>query len=136
MANIYKGPERREFLRCDFNKPVKYSTVNVVKDQNFTTGLADAISKNLSASGIYFITKVGKVPDISSLLVLDLDYKTATICKEIEERVLILGNKLIGRVVRIEDNEDGTCGIGVAFVKKSDADTKEVKDIENILTKE
>jgi hypothetical protein len=40
--------------------------------------------------------------------VLDLDYKTATICKEIEERVLILGNKRIGRVVRIEDNEDGT----------------------------
>ena len=133
MGKGYTGPERRKFLRCDFTKPVKYNTVNVVRDRSITIKLTEAVSKNLSASGILFITNVGKVPDISSILVLDLDYKTATICKEIEDRVLILDNKLIGRVVRIEDNEDGTCGIGVAFVTRKDPISEDIENLEDFI---
>ena len=87
------------------------------------------MSKNLSASGILFVTNADHVPTISSLLVLDLDYRTATICKEIEKRALIVDNKLLGRVVRIDDNEDGTCGVGVAVVTKSESVPKEVEDL-------
>ena len=133
MTKGYKGQEKREFLRCDFNKPLKYNTINIVKDKSFATNLISAISKNLSASGILFVTNITSVPDISSLLVLDLDYKTVNICKEIEDRVLILENKLIGRVVRIEDNEDGTCGIGVAFVTKTDPISKDISNIEDLI---
>ena len=58
-------------------------------------------------------------PAISSLLLLDLDYNAASICREIDGRVLFIDNKLVGRVVRLEDNVDGTCGVGVAFLKKA-----------------
>ena len=133
MCGEYKGPERREFLRCGHKRSMKYSTINIIKDKDFASELINAMSKNLSASGILFITNATKVPDISSLLVLDLDYKTANICREIEERILILENKLIGRVVRIEDNEDGTCGIGVAFVTKTDPLSKDIQNIEDLI---
>ena len=135
MSEEFQGKDRREFLRQVYTKPIRYSTINVITDKNFASQLTNAISKNLSASGILFITNLGKVPDISSLLVLDLDYKTANICKEIEKRALIVGNKLLGRVVRIEDNEDGTCGIGVAFIRKSDPLLKDIKSIEDLVKK-
>ena len=48
---------------------------------------------------------------------------------EIEKRALITNNKLLGRVTRIEDNGDGTCGVGVAFVTKSDRLSEDVKNI-------
>ncbi|MFH1996991.1 MAG: PilZ domain-containing protein [Candidatus Omnitrophota bacterium] len=112
---------RREFLRFDYNEPIKYNVISEVKEKSFSTEIMRAITKNLSASGILFITNVGKQPNISSLLVLDLDYKTTNICREIEDSALVLGNKLIGKVVRIEDNEDGTCAVGVAFIKKADS---------------
>ena len=126
MENRFVGADKRNFLRYAFNKPLKYNTIKAVEKEIFSTSLMDAISKNLSASGILFVTNVAKAPDISSLLALDLDFKTTSICEEIEQRVLVLDNKVIGRVVRIEDNEDGTCGIGVAFLKKSDPLSKDV----------
>lgn len=132
MEKKFVGADRRNFLRYDFNKPLKYNTIKAVEKEAFATSLMDAISKNLSASGILFVTNVAKAPDISSLLALDLDFKTASVCEEIEQSVLVLDNKVIGRVVRIEDNEDGTCGIGVAFLKKSDPLSKDVAELKKI----
>jgi len=135
MTNTPEGKERREFLRFDFKQPFKYNTINVVKSENIAANLATAIAKNLSASGILFITDISNVPNISSLLVLDVDYKIASICEEIENHVLILDNKIIGRVVRIEDNADGTCGVGVAFVTNDDIETPDIKDIRKLIKK-
>ena len=59
-------------------------------------------------------------PRLSSIIILDVDYRTTMLCEEIEERALILNNKLLGKVVRIEDNDNGSYDVGVAFVKKSD----------------
>ncbi len=119
MFDKHAEKERREFLRYGFKKWLHYSLVSSPKDKSPIPPFIKAVSKNLSASGILFITDSVNVPDVSSLVILDLDYKTARICKEIENRALISNNKLFGRVVRIEDNEDGTCGVGVAFITKS-----------------
>lgn len=127
------GKDKREFFRYAYSKPMKYSPLNIPKGSKFVIKLVNAMSKNLSAAGILFTTEVLKAPVIASLLVLDLDYRTASICKEIEGRALILENKLIGRVVRIEDNGDDTLGIGVAFVTKSDPMAKGMKNIENLI---
>lgn len=132
MPLEYKGKDRRKFLRYSYSKPMKFGVIDTLKDKTLLNGLMDAISKNLSASGILFITNVNTVPNISSLLALDLDYKTVNICSEIESSALILKNKVIGRVVRIEDNEDGTCDIGVAFVRKTDPLMKDLKSLENL----
>ncbi len=114
----YTGNEKREFLRYDYDKPIHYSTVSTSKDRKPISQFVKAVSKNLSASGILFTTK--DVPQISSLLLLNLDYRTASICKEIEDRVLIVNNKLLGKVVRVEDNKDDLWDVGVAFVTKSE----------------
>ena len=123
--------ERRQFLRCGYEKPIHYSIISAPKDKKSPFSLFKAVSKNLSASGILFITKTNDVPEISSLLILDLDYKTANVCHEIDKRALIKNNRLLGRVVRIEDNENGTCGVGIAFINKSDRLSRDVKEIIN-----
>lgn len=133
MADKYSKKERREFLRYSYNKPLTYQKINTPKDSSFLSNLITAISKNLSAAGILFVTNIGKLPDIASLLALNLDYSTTNVCQEIEKRALIVDNKLIGKVVRIEDNEDGTCDVGVAFVTKSDPLLKNIKTIEDLI---
>ncbi len=125
--------EKREFLRIDYSKPLTYKIIGQSKRKDFASKIMTAVSKNLSASGVLFITNVAKVPKIASLVVLDLDYKTAGVCQEIENKALVLDNKIVGRVVRIEDNEDNTCGVGVAFVKRSEPMLPILKDIENLI---
>ena len=129
MDRDYQKEDKRHFLRVDYKKPVHYSMVSSPKDDKSMASLFKAVSKNLSASGLLFETGSEKAPEISSLIMLDLDYKTASICHEIEKRALIKNNKLLGRVTRIEDNGDGTCGVGVAFVTKSDRLSEDVKNI-------
>ena len=128
----YPGKDRREFVRYNYYEPMKYQAINFPKDKAFSA-LEDAMSQNLSACGILFVAEAKKTPAISSLVVLDLDYRTANICKEIEEKALMIGNKLIGRVARIEDNSDGTFGVGVAFVRKTDPIAKEINKIEDLI---
>lgn len=125
--------DKREFLRIDHNKPLAYRIISEPKSKDFASKFMTAVSKNLSASGILFITNVTKVPSIASLVVLDLDFRTTNVCQEIESKALVLDNKIIGRVVRIEDNEDNTCGVGVAFVKRSEPMLPILKDIENLI---
>jgi len=123
----FEGNDRREFLRYEYAKPLHFSIVSSPKDRNSTPNLVNAITKNLSASGILFQTK--EIPDIASLLILDLDFKTAKICREIERRAMIINNKLLGKVVRIEDSENGMCDVGVAFVTKDSSVSEDLKKL-------
>ena len=130
MENGYPGRDRREFLRYTYEKPVHYSIVTNAKDKEpLSSSLMNAVSKNLSISGILFSTKNVNVPDISSIVILDLDYRTSLICQEIEEKAVIVNNKLLGKVVRIEEEEDGMCDVGVAFITKSDDLSKDIKTL-------
>jgi len=125
MSDTYTGEEKRQFLRQRHEKPVRYKVLNIGRGRKGASRFMDAVSKNLSASGILFSSN--DMPKISSLLVLELDYRIAQICKEIEENALIVNNKLFGKVVRIEDNGSGLYDIGVAFIKKFDDLTENIK---------
>ena len=116
MTNDYGGKERREFFRYRHIKPAHFK--EITPNDHAISDLADALTKNLSASGMLFTSKYP--PRLSSIIVLDVDYRTTRICEEIEERALILNNRLLGKVVRIEDNDNGSYDIGVAFIKKSE----------------
>ena len=131
MNDGYIGKDRREFLRYDYERPLHYSTITTTSDKNLISKLIGAVAKNLSGTGILFTAKSAEVPEISSLIILDLDYKTARVCQEIDTRALILNNKLLGRVVRIEDNENGMCDIGVAFITKSESLSHDIKSLIN-----
>jgi hypothetical protein len=52
------------------------------------------------------------------------------VCREIEENALIVKNKLVGKVVRIEESADGLYGVGVAFIKRL---ARLPKDLENLI---
>lgn len=116
MPNDYAGREKREFFRYRYSKPAQFKEVSGSGDA--VSDLARAITKNLSASGMLFTSEYP--PRLSSIIVLDIDYRTSLLCEEIEGRALILNNKLLGKVVRIEDNDNGSYDIGVAFIKKSE----------------
>ncbi len=117
MHNDHPDKERRAFFRYRYENPIQYKILNTPKSEN-TSGAVPvgAVSKNLSASGILFSSK--HLPQMSSILELELDYRTSQICQEIEESALIINNKLLGKVVRIEEGENGYYDIGVAFIKK------------------
>jgi len=119
--------DKREFLRYRCDKPMRFKILLSPKDNSNALKLLCGISKNLSASGILFASDT--CPEISSILVLDMDYRTTSICQEIEEKVLIVDGKLIGKVVRIEEKDDGTYNVGVAFIKKSDQLPPEIEGL-------
>lgn len=128
MGEEYIGVERREFFRYRYEKPIHYSIVTSARDKDpIAESLIKAVSKNLSASGILFTTR--ELPEISSILTLNLDFRTSQVCQEIEERALILNNKLLGKVVRIEDANNGMWDVGVAFIKKDDYVSEDLKKL-------
>jgi hypothetical protein len=117
--------ERREFFRYNCEKPLQYKVLRNRTDSasKFIAG----VSKNLSVSGMMFTSSF--IPDISSIVTLKLDYRTTNICCEIEERALIINDILVGKVVRIEENDDGSYNVGVAFLKKEGEIPDEVKSL-------
>lgn len=127
MVGDFKGKDRRDFLRYAYESPIQYNEIDWSREKDPVSKLVEAISKNLSASGISFFTK--KAPQIASIVVLDLDYRTARVCEEIEKHALIVNNKLVGKVVRIENNENGFFDVGVAFVTKSNRISDYVKEL-------
>lgn len=108
--------EKREFLRHPFDKQVRCRVISSSHGVNPTANVLNAVAKNLSASGVLFASTFA--PELSSIVSLETDYRTTRICQEIEENALIVKDRIIGKVVRIEDNGDGVYGVGVAFIKK------------------
>ena len=127
MSDNYTGKERREFFRYNYEGPVQYKVINAKGPKSVASKFVDAVSKNLSVSGVLFTSSF--LPDISSILVVDLDPRTSTICKEIEKSAFMVGDKMVGKVVRIEESDDGLYDVGVAFIKKSDKLPKAVRDL-------
>ena len=118
MIDDYKVTERREFKRCDFENPIHYKEITSRGKKKIFSSIIKGAVKNLSASGILFVINSNDIPNISNLLLLELEYRTAVICKELEQRSLIVRNKFLGKVVRIANNFDGTCDVGVALIPK------------------
>lgn len=125
MSDGFAGKDRREFFRYKHEQPLQYKIVGNSKSDRNVAELIDAVSKNLSISGVLFSTRT--LPSISSVLLLDLDFRTTRICQEIEDRALMIDDKMVGKVVRIEESADGLYDVGVAFLTKVDKLPREVK---------
>ena len=59
---------------------------------------------------------------------MNLDIRTLKICKEIEERALVLNNGLLGRVVRVEEDKNGY-SVGVCFLTQEERNSREIKQL-------
>ena len=132
-----ESQDRREFFRLTFKSPLKYRSYAAgtgevaAKDADSEAGT----SKNISTSGVLFQTQAP--PKVSSILWMNLDIRTLKICQEIERRVLIFNNGILGRVVRIEEDpaKGNVYNVGVCFITQDKKDSKEVTQILNQISK-
>jgi calcineurin-like phosphoesterase family protein len=120
MNNSYTGMERREFLRLDYATPLAYK---VCKEETISK-LLNGYTVNISEAGLLCNIKDTVKPE--DILWLSFDKSILFICEEIESRTLIYQNGIIGKVVRIENNTDGSFSVGVKFI------TREEKNLTNI----
>ena len=120
--------EKREFFRLSFSSPLDFKSCSP------EDAAKEAAAKNISQSGVLFQIKKNP-PAISSILWMNLDIRTLKICQEIENRALVFNNGLLGKVVRVE--EDQVTGkaydVGVCFLTRDQQNSREVQTILNSL---
>ena len=131
------GQERREFFRVNFSSPVNIKSYSRFAPSTDAQRAGTGNTQNISESGILFQTE-DKPPQLSSIVWMGMDIRTLTICKEIEKRALVLNNGLLGRVVRVEeDNKNNKrYDIGVCFLTQEEKNSLEVKQILAEISKE
>lgn len=123
MTVIYKGPERREFLRLDYVSPLAYK---VCKQETITT-LLKGYTADVSASGLR--CKIKQKVNIDDIVWLSFDRATLNICEELENRVFIYQNGIIGKVVWVGPKSGDEYNIGACFI------IREEKNVTNIYPK-
>ena len=119
----YAGPERRDFLRIKFTKPLAYKVCKKVTVSNLLQGYTHDISR----SGI--LCSVKEKIRVNDIVWLSFDSSTLEIFKDLEKSVLIYQGGMIGKVVRIKREHDGTYSAGLKFV------TREEKNLTHIYPK-
>jgi c-di-GMP-binding flagellar brake protein YcgR len=123
MTDSYTGTERREFLRLDYVTPLAYK----VCKQETISKLLEGYTVNVSEAGL--LCNIKDKVNLEDILWLSFDKSILIVCEEIESRSLIYQNGIIGKVVRIEENKNGSFSIGVRFL------TREEKNLTNIYPK-
>lgn len=123
MNDSYPGLEKREFLRLDYLSPLAYK----VCKQETISKLLEGYTVNISEAGL--LCNIKDKVNLEDILWLSFDKGILIICEEIESRSLIYQNGIIGKVVRIENNKNGTFSVAVRFI------TREEKNLTNIYPK-
>jgi hypothetical protein len=112
--------ERRSFTRLEYSVPLGFKICN----KETISKLCAGYSVNISQSGISCSICEKVNPD--DILWLSFDRATLDFCRDLEERVLIYQNGIIGNVTRVEPEEPGSYNIGIRFI------TREEKNLGNI----
>ena len=120
MDNNYNQDEQRSFTRLEYSVPLGFKICN----KETISKLCAGYSVNISQSGISCSIREKVNPD--DILWLSFDRATLDFCRELEKRVLIYQNGIIGNVTRVETDEIGTYNIGIKFI------TREEKNFGNI----
>lgn len=127
----YAGIEKREFLRVDYETKIEFG---VFTDDELSN-MPEGTSRNISACGILF-TSSQKV-EIGALIAVTLDIHTLNDVVEIDDSVIEVASRVIGRVVRVEEVVAGRrFDMGVCFVRQSEAlEDEDVQQMIDILKK-
>ncbi|MFA6129774.1 MAG: PilZ domain-containing protein [Candidatus Omnitrophota bacterium] len=120
MENNYVQDERRSFVRLEYSVPLGFKICN----KETISKLCAGYSVNISQSGISCNIRQKVNPD--DILWLSFDRATLDFCRDLEKRVLIYQNGIIGNVTRVQSEESGTYNIGIRFI------TREEKNLGNI----
>lgn len=123
MNEKYLGPERRQFVRLDYRVPLVYK----VCDKRIIDKLLAGYASDISQSGI--LCKLNDKVDIDNILWLVFDRDTMDIFKAIERNSIIYQNGILGQVVRINDEKDGSYNVGLRFLTREEKNLSELNKI-------
>ena len=115
--------ERRKFPRFEFSNPLAYK----ICSKDTISKLLQGYTTNLSASGLLCNIKDRVHPN--DLLWMSFDRGRLSLFEELEKRSFIYQNGIIGKVVRVDNKNDGSFDVGVCFL------TREEKNLSNIFPK-
>lgn len=121
MEPINNQLERREFERLEFVTPLTYK---VCKEETLSKLLQGYIS-NISQAGL--LCNIKDRVEINNILWLCFDRGILHICEELERRSLIYQRGVVGKVVRIENREDGSYNVGVKFITREEDPTNRLE---------
>jgi c-di-GMP-binding flagellar brake protein YcgR len=110
----YVGPERRQFTRLDYIRPLNYK---VCKKETLSK-LMQGYTKDISQSGL--LCNIKDKVRIGDILWVSFDRATLNICEDLEHRVLIYQNGIIGKVTRIQQKSANNFGVGIQFLVREE----------------
>lgn len=123
MKKKFSGEEKRDFVRLDYASPLG---IKVCKKETISKLLCGYTS-NISQSGL--LCSLKERVKKNDILWLSFDRATLSICEELEKKILIYQNGIIGKVVRIASENEGDHKVGVQFI------TREEKNLTHIFPK-
>ncbi|MDD2679752.1 MAG: PilZ domain-containing protein [Candidatus Omnitrophica bacterium] len=114
MDNIPAPEERREFTRFDYATPLAYK---VCKKETLTK-LLKGYTSNISPAGL--LCNVRETVNPEDVLWLSFDRGVLSVCAELEKRVFIYQNGIIGKVVRVEAKGYDNYDVGIKFLTREE----------------
>lgn len=112
--------DRRKFIRLDYAEPLACKVCN----KETITRLLEGYTSNISEAGM--LCNIKESVQTEDILWLSFDRGVLSICEELEKRVLIYQNGIIGKVVRIEAKGFDNFDVGIKFLTRGERDWKNV----------
>lgn len=108
----FQGEEKREFLRLPYEYPLKFAVCR----KGLLKQLEIGTTRNVSQNGMLF--RARRAPAVSAILLIETDLNTLANCIEVEDALLELNGRIMGKVVRVKRSEDGPgYEVAVQFIR-------------------
>lgn len=114
MKKNHKAKERRQFLRLDYMAPLG---IKVCKKKTVNT-LLSGYTSNISQSGL--LCSIKDKVKVGDILWISFDRPTLSICQELEKRVFIYQNGIVGKVARIRRKNKSSYFVGIQFIAREE----------------
>lgn len=114
MKKVYKGKERRGFVRLSYSVPLD---LKVCKRETISK-LLEGYTSDISQSGLLCNIK-DKVKK-GDIIWLCFDRATLNICEELEKKAFIYQGGIVGRVARIGNKGNKTYDVGIKFISRQE----------------
>lgn len=114
MKKVYKGKERRGFVRLSYSVPLAFK----ICKKKTVSKLLEGYTSDISQSGVLCNIK-NKVKK-GDIIWLSFDKGTLNICEELEKRAFIYQSGIIGRVARVGSKDNKTYDVGIQFISRQE----------------
>ncbi len=123
MAEHYDGENRRLQERFDCMTPLAYK----ICSQETLSKLFTGYTVNVSESGL--LCNIRDKVKLEDVMWLSFNRSVLELCAELDKHSFFYQNGVVGKVVRIEEKNDGTYNVGIHFI------TREEQNLTNIYPK-